>query len=123
MIGKVCQSVVDFYDSKTRTTRKKARPVLVVGGPRNNDYTVLPISTVKNRGNLDDEYDLPIELADRAKLNLPEECFVRTHKQMTVHEASLVRTRGDMRTDAPDLYLKALELMERYQSELMDQAL
>ena len=45
MVGKVYLSVVEYYDSKTKTTRKKGRPVLVVAGPRNNDYTVLPIST------------------------------------------------------------------------------
>lgn len=43
MVGKVYLSVVEYYDSKTKTTRKKGRPVLVVAGPRNNDYTVLPI--------------------------------------------------------------------------------
>ncbi len=69
MIGKVCQSVVNYFDSKTRTTRRKGRPVLVVGGPRNNDYTILPISTIKNRDNLDEEYDILIDPADRDKWN------------------------------------------------------
>lgn len=51
MVGKVYLSVVEYYDSKTKITRKKGRPVLVVAGPRNNDYTVLPISTIKRREN------------------------------------------------------------------------
>ena len=56
MVGKVYLSVVEYYDSKTKTTRKKGRPVLVVAGPRNNDYTVLPISTIKRREHLDSDY-------------------------------------------------------------------
>ena len=83
MVGKVYLSVVEYYDSKTKTTRKKGRPVLVVAGPRNNDYTVLPISTIKRREHLDSDYDIPIETNIRAGLALSEECFIRTHKQTT----------------------------------------
>lgn len=81
MIGKVYQSVVDFYDLKTQTTRKKVRPVLVISGPRNNDYTVLPISTISNRIHVDPQYDILIEAQKRSILGLGRECFIRTHKQ------------------------------------------
>lgn len=123
LIGKVYLSVVNYYDSKTHTTRRKGRPVLIVAGPRNNDYTVLPISTVKNRQNLDPDFDLLIDPPARALLSLTDECFIRTHKQTTVHDGSLIKEKGDMKRDLQDLFLKALEKMEAYQRHILDQAL
>ena len=123
MIGKAYLSVVDYYDIKTRSTRKKARPVLVVAGPRNNDYTVLLISTVSNRVNLDAEYDLLIDQQSREILNLPQECFIRTHKRMPIHVSQLIKEKGDMEGSLPDLYLAALEKMEQYQKLISQQAL
>ena len=123
MIGKVYQSVVDFYDLKTRSTRKKVRPVLIVGGPRNNDYIVLPISTVSKRENLDADYDILIDEAERGVLHLSQECYIRAHKQMPIHQAQLVRRKGDMKADLPDLYLLALEKMERFQKSISEHAL
>ena len=123
LVGKVYLSVVEYYDSKTKTTRKKGRPVFVVAGPRNNDYTVLPISTIKRREHLDSDYDIPIETNIRAGLALSEECFIRTHKQTTVHMGALIKQKGDMKNDYPDLYLTALQKMEEFQRHIMDDAL
>ena len=120
MVGKVYLSVVEYYDSKTKTTRKKGRPVLVVAGPRNNDYTVLPISTIKRREHLDSDYDIPIETNIRAGLALSEECFIRTHKQTTVHMGALIKQKGDMKNDYPDLYLTTLQKMEKFEREIME---
>lgn len=118
MVGKVYLSVVEYYDSKTKTTRKKGRPVLVVAGPRNNDYTVLPISTIKRREHLDSDYDIPIETNIRAGLALSEECFIRTHKQTTVHMGALIKQKGDMKNDYPDLYLTALQKWKSFSAIL-----
>lgn len=49
MIGKIYSSVIPFYDSVKQANSYKKRPVLIIGGPRNNDYTVLPISTVTKK--------------------------------------------------------------------------
>ncbi len=119
MIGKVYLSAVDFYDIKTRTTKRKIRPVLIVAGPQENDYIVLPISTITMRNNLNAYYDLLISPPKRAVLNLSRECFIRTHKQLPVHSASLVKQLGDMRADAPDLYLDAIAKMEEIQKAIV----
>ena len=123
MIGKVYMTSVDYYDIRTKTTRRKSRPVLVVGGPRNNDYTVLPISTISRRQNLDPDYDILVDAPERAVLSLDKECFIRTHKQTPVHQAQLVRYLGDMRTDLPDLYLDAISRMEQNQAEIVNNAI
>lgn len=123
MIGEVHLSVVNFYDSSTRTTRRKTRPVLIVGGPRNNDYTILPISTITRRENVDKTYDIPISPSDRAILSLDRECFIRTHKQSPAHQAEIGKKLSDMKADLPDLYMDALTKMEQFQKSLIDEAL
>lgn len=118
MIGKVYLSVVDFYDSRLQAVSRKARPVLIVGGPYESDYIVLPISTVTNRANLNPHYDILIPPQARHSLDLPRECFIRTHKQLPVHRASLLRLKGDMKADVPDLYVNAIAKLEEFQREI-----
>ena len=52
MIGKIYSSVIPYYDSAKKANFYKKRPVLIIGEMRNNDYTVLPISTVSKKENL-----------------------------------------------------------------------
>lgn len=123
MIGKIYSCFVDYYDIRLEATRRKQRPVLIVGGPRNNDYTVLPISTISRRENLDEEYDILIRPELRQQLKLPKECYIRTHKQTTIHRASFYALKGDLKKIDENMYLIALVKMERYQNYLMYQAL
>lgn len=123
MIGKVYLSVVDFYNSRLQAMSRKARPVLIVAGPYENDYIVLPISTITNRSNLNPYYDIPISLQDRTVLGLPKECFIRTHKQLPLHSASLLKLKGDMKADLPDLYLDAIAKMEEFQRKIAADAI
>lgn len=123
MIGKLCWSVFPFYDTHTKTNGFKKRPVLVIAGPRNNDYTVLPVSSVSIRTNIDSTYDIRVDPTNYPKLGLTKTCYVRTHKQTIVHQSSLVHPMGDMRTDYPDLYIRILELLEKFNKTVIDQAL
>lgn len=119
MIGKVFLTMIDFYNTKSGRTERKIRPVLIVGGPNENDYTVLPISTITRRENVNCYYDIPVPAQDRAALSLNRECFIRTHKQLTVHQGSLIREIGDMRNDAPDLYIDAICKMDEFQKSII----
>ena len=123
MIGKVYWSITQFYDSATKQMSFKRRPILIIDGPRNNDYTALPISTISKRVNLDPKYDIPIDPSQRAVLNLPRECFVRTHKQFPIHAANIHNQAGDMKNNLLDLYLNVLSKVEEYQQEVLNNAL
>lgn len=123
MIGKIYSSVTPFYDVQTGQNSYKRRPVLIISGPRNNDYTVLPVSTVTNKQNLDMIYDIEIETGLYPKLNLAKTSYVRVHKQTTVHKASLVREIADMKAEYEELYLYVLTKLEEYNKEVMDNAL
>ncbi len=123
MIGKIYSTVFPYYDSKTQKNSFKKRPVLIIGGPRNNDYTVLPISTVTKKANLDSEYDLEINPANYPLLHLDKLSYVRVHKQTTVHKVSLTSLIGDMKTEYADLYLSVLEKLEEFNKITIDNAL
>lgn len=123
MIGKVCLTRVDFYNAGTGRTERKTRLVLVVGGPSEDDYTVLPISTITRRENVNPYYDILISEQDRATLSLQRECFIRTHKQMAAHRGSIIKKIGDMRNDAPDLYIGAIEKMEEFQKNIVNHSI
>lgn len=123
MIGKIYSTVFPYYDSKIQKNSFKKRPVLIIGGPRNNDYTVLPISTVTKKANLDSEYDLEINPANYPLLHLDKLSYVRVHKQTTVHKVSLTSLIGDMKTEYADLYLSVLEKLEEFNKRTIDNAL
>lgn len=123
MIGKVCISITPFFDMRTGKKSFKQRPVLVIGGPRNDDYTVLPVSSVSRKKNLDPQYDKEVEPAMYPKLNLTKQCYVRTHKQTTIHKADLVKTIADMKQDYEELYLEILSLLEQFNSEVLTNAI
>ena len=76
MIGKIYSSIVPFYDMKSGKNSFKSRPVLILSGPRNNDYTVLPISSVTKKQNLDLEYDIELNPQIYPNLNLQKICYV-----------------------------------------------
>lgn len=123
MIGKIYASVTPFYDSAKQTNSYKKRPVLIIGGPRNNDYTILPISTVTNKVNLDTDYDIEIDPVKYPKLNLNKMCYVRTHKQTTVHKASLTSQIGNMKDEYEDLYLHVMTKLEEFNNLILENAL
>lgn len=123
MIGKIYSSVTPFYDSAKGANSFKRRPVLIIGGPRNNDYTVLPVSTITHKEHIDSEYDVPVDPSDYPKLNLAKISYIRTHKQITVHQGSLVREISDLKAEYEDLYLKVLEKLEDFNKMIMNNAI
>lgn len=122
MIGKIFSSIVPFYDNRAGRNSFKKRPVLIIGGPRNNDYTILPVSTVSNRRNLDPDYDVEIDPARYPLLHLNKVSYVRTHKQTTVHRASLTSPIGDMWADYRELYLEILGRLADFNRNIWNHA-
>ena len=123
MIGKIYSTTTPFYNRVTRQNEFKNRPVLVISGPRNNDYTVLPISTITKRENLDVDYDILLTPDKYPMLNLKKECYVRTHKQTVFHRANFTKEIGNMKTNYSELYIDILEKVEEFNKKIMDDAL
>lgn len=123
MIGKIYSSVTPFYDSVNGMNSFKRRPVLIISGPRNNDYTVLPVSTITHREHIDLDYDVKVDPEEYPNLNLNRTSYIRVHKQTVVHRASLVREIGDLKEEYEDLYLMVLEKLEDFNKMVMNHAL
>ena len=62
MIGKICIAIFPFYDIKLKKNLYKQRPVLIIGEAINNDYTILPVSTITKKENIDIYYDIAIDI-------------------------------------------------------------
>ena len=125
MIGKIYASMVEFFDIKTNTTKIKSRPILILSSTRNNDYTILPISTITNKVNMDTDYDIKIDPVSYPKLKLKQISYVRTHKRTFIHQASIDRNNviGDLKKDYEELFLKILEKVQEFDNKVIDDAL
>ena len=95
MIGKLCWSTFPYYDRNSGRNAFKKRPVLILSGPRNNDYTVLPVSSISIRKNIDTDYDIEVDPNIYPRLHLTKTCYIRTHKQTIVHQAALTSQISD----------------------------
>lgn len=123
MIGKIYSSITPFYDVQAKKNSFKSRPVLIISEAINNDYTVLPISTISRPENRHPEYDIPITLSDYPLLNLDRDSYIRAHKQTTVHKASLSKEISDLKQCYGDLYISVLAKLEQFNGEILNNAL
>ena len=116
--GKIYSFSMPFYDVRAGEMKYKARPALVLYGPRNNDYTVLPVSTIKNPKDRDDEYDIEINPSDFPNLGLDSVSYIRTHKQTTVHKGSRYKFIGDFKSEYPSKYQEVIDLVDKFNQEI-----
>jgi len=123
LIGKIYSIITPYYDLRTGRNAFKSRPALILSDIRNNDYTVLPISTVSRQENRDTEYDIAIDITVYPNLNLRRNCFVRTHKQTTVHRAELGAEISDLKGSYPELFEEILQHLNQFNSELFNRAM
>ena len=114
MIGKAYVSVFQFYDNKAKKMSFKRRPVLIVGKADSNDCVILPISRITNPNNIDNDYDVPIEIADVPLMNLTQKSYIRTHKQSVVHARELTKEIVDFKKEYEEIYLTVLSKMEEF---------
>lgn len=122
MIGKLYTCTVEYYNSRERRLAWKGRPILIIGEPRNNDYTVLPLSTISKKENLDPEFDIKIDPAVYSALGLNKVSYVRTHKQLTVHYAKLGHLIGDLRGNYPELFEEIMQKLATWNQIIQEQA-
>lgn len=122
MIGKLYTCTVEYYNAKERRLAWKGRPILIIGEPRNNDYTVLPVSTISKKENLDVEFDIEINPAVYSALGLNKVSYVRTHKQLTVHYAKLGHFIGDLRSHYPELFEEIMQKLAVWNQLIQEQA-
>lgn len=117
-IGKIYPSTFPYYEKQTKKMRFKSRPVLIIARPIGVDteYTVLPVSTLKNRVFYNFEYDVELIPSEYSKLKLRSLSYIRTHKQTVIYSANIDFNRciGDLKKDYSKCYFDVLRRLEKF---------
>jgi hypothetical protein len=123
LIGEIHKVLTPFFDRVKGRMAFKSRPALVLARADGEDYVVLPVSSVSRRQNLHPVYDIEIDPAIYPRLHLTKVCYVRTHKQLTVHVGEFCGWYGDVKGNYEELYLTILEKWEAFHQDAALQAL
>ena len=123
MIGKLYSILMPYYDILKGVNSYKKRPALIIANADNEDYVILPVSSITKKWNIDPVYDIEIDPAKYPELHLNKLSYVRTHKQTIVHRSMLGNPIGDMKAYYNELYLLILEKREDFSKNITDQAL
>lgn len=122
-VGKIKSSRMPYYDNKTNSIRFKARPVLILKAEKElgtSDFTVLPISSVSFKKNIDQEFDIEVAQTAYPLLNLTKEvCYIRCGKIMTINKKDLaVNTICDLKNTYPELWQHVISRAKEYISDI-----
>ena len=122
MVGKIVRCLTQYYDARLQRISIKSRPALVLKSPENDDYVVLPISTIPNRINVNPTYDIEIDPAKFSKINLTRISYIRTHRMVSIPiqqiDSSIII--GDLKSDYEELFLRIVEKVEQFHNEIME---
>ena len=123
MIGKIYKARTPFYSQTTHQMAYKARPALVLAKADDDDYVILPVSSIPDKTNIDPAYDIEVDPVLYPKINLKKTSYIRTHKQTVIHRGNLHDEIGDLKSEYQDLYLEILEKREAFSNSITQQAL
>lgn len=94
-VGKILNSRMPYFNAVSKSIQYKARPVLVLYAEKAqgaSDFTVLPISSISNKINVNAVYDLPLDSRIYPNLCLKRPIsYVRTGKIHTLHSSNLLQ--------------------------------
>ena len=122
MIGKICIAIFPFYDIKLKKNLYKQRPVLIIGEAINNDYTILPVSTITKKENIDIYYDIAIDPEKYPKLNLDKYSYIRTHKQTVIYKDMIKGEISDLKEEYLEIYSNILNKLKEFNIKLIEKA-
>jgi hypothetical protein len=121
MIGKIVKCRTQYYDVRLQRNSIKSRPALVLKSPEDDDYVVLPISTIPNRTNVNPVYDIEIDPSKFSRINLTRLSYVRTHRMISIPmqqiDTSIII--GDLKSDYEEFFLEIVERVEQFHNEIM----
>ncbi|EHI74701.1 Uncharacterized protein conserved in bacteria [Streptococcus criceti] len=123
LIGTIKSSRMPYYDNMSKSIRFKARPVLILKAERElglSDFTVLPISSVSFKKNINPAYDVEITKQLYPQLNLTKEiCYIRCGKIMTINKKDLaVDTISNLKQTYPDLWQVIIDRTKTYMADI-----
>lgn len=125
MIGEIRKIITPYYNKVKGKMEFKSRPGLIISNTNgyDQDRAVLPVSTIKDPKYRDPDYDLEVKLCDFPLLNLKNDSYIRTGKQVSISGPSIGDKIGDLKESYPDKYLEVLASLEAYNKQLIEQAI
>lgn len=123
IVGHIKSSRIPYYDNKTNSIKFKSRPVLILKAEKesgSSDFTVLPISSVNFKKNVNQKFDVEVTKETYPLLNLTKElCYIRCGKIMTINKKDLaVNSICDLKNIDPELWQHITNLTKEYISEI-----
>lgn len=119
LINKIVYTSFPYFDIHSKKKKYKSRPVLIIGAEKKKfecDLTMLPISSVSKKEHLNSNFDINIGLKECPdfKCITQDECYVRTHKQSTVHSKDIITSKkfDDLEVEYSE---KIVEIKEKLQ--------
>lgn len=123
LVGTIKASRMPYYDNKTSSIKFKSRPVLILKAENESgfsDFTVLPISSVSFKNNINQKFDVEVTKAMYPLLNLTKAvCYIRCGKFMTINQKDLaVSVISNLKDSYPDLWKHIISLAKEYISDV-----
>ena len=123
LVGKIKASRMPYYDNKTNSVKFKSRPILVLKEEKElgmSDFTVLPISSVSFKKNINQKFDIEVTQTAYPLLNLTKEvCYIRCGKIMTINKTELgIKTISDLKSTYPELWQHIINRTKEYISDI-----
>lgn len=119
MIGKICTILTPFYDVRINGMSMKKRPALVIGMADGTDMTLLPVSSISDKGRVNPKYDVLIEVAKYPLTGLKHDSYIRTNKVFTANLSEVNVWVGDVKSTYPDLFVDVMGRFEEYAEEIL----
>lgn len=123
LVGTIRSSRMPYYDSSTGSIQFKARPVLILKAEKESgfsDFTVLPISSISFKNNIDQNFDVEVTKEMYPLLQLTKDvCYIRCGKFMTIDNRNLgVQVISNLKDSYPDLWEHIISLAKEYISDV-----
>lgn len=122
-VGSIVKTQFPYFDSKSHSTKFKARPFLIVSAETEEfpcDFTAFPISKVSASKHLNEDFDIKIEKEKYPKLNLDEDVsYIRIHKIQTINSSNVaVKSISSLIGEYPELYVELREKFKDFSENL-----
>ena len=123
LVGTIKSSRMPYYDVSTSSIKFKARPVLILKAENESgfsDFTVLPISSISSKKNIDPKFDVEVTKNMYPLLKLTkDECYIRCGKFMTINQNDLgIPEISNLKDSYPDLWEHIISLAKEYISDV-----
>lgn len=114
MVGRLVWANISFGDLNFSS---KKRPILIIGGPVNNDYNFLPVSSKK----VNEKFDFELNKEQLSKLKLYKTSYVKINKQGFINKNGILLNKKyiNLQKLYPNLFEEIKTRVLEYQKEIL----